>query len=1111
MAITTRQTSLLVNQDWTKLYQTFKEANFQAYDFQTLRKSMIEYLQTYYPEDFNDFIESSEYIALIDMIAFLGQSLAFRQDLNARENFLDTAERRDSILKLARLISYNPKRNTPAQGYLKFDSVSTTESVTDSNGINLSNLIISWNDSTNENWQEQFNVILNSALISAQTVGKPGNSQTINGIKNDEYSISIIPNVKPVYSFGTTVEGVNMNFEAVSATSINQNYIYENSPKPTGTFNVLYRNDNLGNSSNNTGFFLYFKQGILNNIDFNLNEALPNRNVNINFDNINNTDVWLYDVNPNNSVNSLWEKVPAVNGVNVVYNKVEDRNLYQINTRDNDQVDLVFGDGSFTNIPRGNFRLYYRTSNGLSYKITPEEMQSVNVAIPYVSRVGRVETLTIRASLYYTVANSSSRESMEDIRAKAPQAYYTQDRMVTGEDYNILPYTKFNDIIKSKAVNRSSSGISRFLDVQDATGKYSSTNIFADDGWLYREDYLDSFTFQFNNYLDVNKIILNNVVPRLSATELKHFYYSNYTRFQSADMIFEVNSTLNGSTIGYFRNSSDMPQQVGSSVSGNNKYITEGAMLKLYVPDGYFDGKNKLVYGTPNKDTDKLYIYVVVTLLETDITTLHLNSIVPSGAMISEIIPIFKNDFTESFKTIMSTNIQSYRNFGVRYDPTTQNWLIINSQDLNVTDTFSFDNIGDTSGQSKDSSWIISFVYDGSKYIVNRRGLKYIFESKNQTKFYYDKRVRVYDSKTGLTINDQVKVLKVNSNLDTGSPLGHDQAFYIYEPVTEDDGYINQSKILITYTDTNLDGYPDNPDIFDNIVAPNVNTVQKYVYFEQVTDSIRFNTMVPIDSNSVVNDYGTLDEIKLYINKYDLDQVFYAFNEDKFYKTYDNNNLKDLLLVSNYSARIGRSDLYFQYRHNSPNYRRIDPSPNNIMDLYILTRRYNDDYAQWLRDSSDTVTEPTIPTNEELQISYSELNNYKTVSDTIIFNSASFKPIFGDKSDQSLRATFKVVKNPNLIISDTDVKTAVISAINNYFDINNWEFGETFYFSELSAYLHSTLTPSIASIVIVPLSSSSQFGSLYQINCQPNEIIVSSATVDNVEIISAITSAQLNH
>ena len=66
MTATTRQTTLLVAEDWTKLYQTFRDANFQAYDFQTLRKSMVDYLRLYYPEDFNDFIESSEFIALLE-------------------------------------------------------------------------------------------------------------------------------------------------------------------------------------------------------------------------------------------------------------------------------------------------------------------------------------------------------------------------------------------------------------------------------------------------------------------------------------------------------------------------------------------------------------------------------------------------------------------------------------------------------------------------------------------------------------------------------------------------------------------------------------------------------------------------------------------------------------------------------------------------------------------------------------------------------------------------------------------------------------------------------------------------------------------------------------
>ena len=36
------------------------------------------------------------------------------------------------------------------------------------------------------------------------------------------------------------------------------------------------------------------------------------------------------------------------------------------------------------------------------------------------------------------------------------------------------------------------------------------------------------------------------------------------------------------------------------------------------------------------------------------------------------------------------------------------------------------------------------------------------------------------------------------------------------------------------------------------------------------------------------------------------------------------------------------------------------------------------------------------------------------------------------------------------------------------------------------------------------------YGSLLQVNAEYNEIIVSAATVDNVQIITAITAAQLN-
>ena len=198
MAKTTRQTAIFGVEDWKQIYQTYREADFQSYDFETLRKSFVDYLRIYYPETFNDYIESSEYIALLDVIAFMGQAMAFRTDLNTRENYLDTAERRDSAVKLANLVSYTAKRNSASQGLLKAFNVRTTETVVDYNGVNLSNVTINWADPTNLDWLEQWNTVINAALVSSQKIGRPGNRQDILGVETAEYGINLVPGYLPV-------------------------------------------------------------------------------------------------------------------------------------------------------------------------------------------------------------------------------------------------------------------------------------------------------------------------------------------------------------------------------------------------------------------------------------------------------------------------------------------------------------------------------------------------------------------------------------------------------------------------------------------------------------------------------------------------------------------------------------------------------------------------------------------------------------------------------------------------------------------------------------------------------------------------------------------------
>ena len=1122
MAITTRQTSLLVAEDWTKVYQTFRNADFKSYDYETLRKSMVDYLRLYYPEDFNDFIESSEFIALIDLVAFLGQSLAFRADLNTRENFIDTAQRRDSILKLARLISYTPKRNIPASGLLKVESVSTTETIYDSNGVDLSGLVIEWADSGNDNWLEQFTSVLNSSFNNNQVVGKPSNSQTINGIVNDEYQINLVPSVVATYGVDADVEGTSTNFEIVSPTSAGQSYIYESNPRPNSPFNLLYRNDNLGNSSNNTGFFLYFKQGELKSVDIKFDESIPNRVYNININNINNTDVWLYSIDSAGNPSVLWSHVPAVGITNVIYNKSVNKNIYQINTRAGDQIDLVFGDGAFSNIPQGNFRLYYRVSNGQTYKITPDEMQGVTVPINYVSRGGRIETITIRASLQYTVANASGRETLDEIRQKAPQQYYTQDRMVTGEDYNILPYTLFSTVLKAKSVNRTSSGVSRYLDVIDTTGKYSSTNIFAQDGMLYIDPFSETFSFDYLTRNDIYRVIYNKVSPIASATETLQFFYANYPLISLANVYWNKSTVIANGSTGYFIDSADNILQVGSTVSSNLKYIKPGAIIKFSPGAGkYFDSRNRILTGVPSKNGDKYFIYAAVQKVVGNGTNggqgnlangtgpITLNQEVPQDAIADSIYAVFNNDFSNGLVESMLSYIQAYEDFGLRYDVELGSWRLILPQDLS-TEEFDLNYAGNTSGQGLDSSWLIYFKTVGQTYSVIYRGLHYVFESVLETNFYFDDSIKIFDPKTGITVHDQIKILKVNHKPDSTEALALDYIWFIYKNITEIDGYENPNKILVTFPDSDNDGVPDNPELFELIVSPDIDIKNKFVFFENTVSYDNFVAQTPVSGDLVVTDYNTLREMQTSATLYQDGQIFYSPIEDKFYVLSINESVYNLNESTAYTAKRGRQDIYFQYRHNSPNYRRIDPSPNNIIDLYILTKQYATDYVAWIQDSSNTIEEPELPTGDELGLEFSELEKYKSISDTLIYNPAKFKPIFGIKADPVLQATFKVVKNASVVVSDNDIKTSVIAAINSYFDVNNWDFGETFYFSELSAYLHSTLAPNIASIIIVPSSETSTFGSLLQINAEYNEIITSAATVENVQIISAITAAQIN-
>ena len=59
----TRQDILFAAEDFTAVYQSFAQANFKAYDFDSIKASMVDYIRLNYPEDYNDWIQSSEFVS----------------------------------------------------------------------------------------------------------------------------------------------------------------------------------------------------------------------------------------------------------------------------------------------------------------------------------------------------------------------------------------------------------------------------------------------------------------------------------------------------------------------------------------------------------------------------------------------------------------------------------------------------------------------------------------------------------------------------------------------------------------------------------------------------------------------------------------------------------------------------------------------------------------------------------------------------------------------------------------------------------------------------------------------------------------------------------------
>jgi hypothetical protein len=1041
MSQTRRLGQLNAAESWLNNYRYLVNADFKAYDFESLRTALLDYIQLNYPEDFNDFISSSEYIALVDLMSFMGQNLAFRADLNLRETFLETAEVRGNVLSIARQLGYKPFRNGAATGFLKITSLTTTQELYDSQGTNLAGKTIVWADPLNLDFNEQFSLILNQALNKSNPIGRPVSSISANGSTRQIYELDQPDTRTMVESFSVSARNnTSYSCELVPVTIDTVTELAtENTPNPYGRQTVLFNNDGSGYGSGTNGWFFMFKQGTLKFEDFVLNTRVENRVLDLQGNNINETDIWVQSIDAAGQALDEWTAVPNTNNKNIIFNAVakDVRKVYEVITRENDAVSLKFGDDIFADIPTGNIRVWYRESANEALTFSANDVAGLELSLRFVDSTLTEQDLTVTLELSVP-ASSTAGETIEQIKNRASRTSASQDRMITAADYNIYPEGKVGGVDKIKAVNRTHAGQSVYADLSDPTGTYRPVITFADDGFIYETEVVTSTTKDsIASPQEVMSWAENNLLNRY----LHQLYYKKYTPIVPAAGVtvnwITINSG-NATTTGYFStDSAGTPLRVGR---GN--------------PDIKFRtiGKNSLIKTTGNKWCRVLDVYREglgvsdnggnnTGLRANGQGAVFLNSILPTTS-VEAWFPSLRTIFTPSEQREILAEIQAARSFGLKYVNTqTQpdRWKII---PVDLLETAG-DLVAPTAqNENSGASWLVRLEYDTTTttWTMFTRNDQTVFGSVDQLTFHNQRFGQAVDLTSKRVLKDTIKFLTQNG---LASELALDVADYF----KLDDGRYDSSRVVLLLPGISETLAPNDPDVISKLVT---GTVQ----FEKVqfVDTRGQYTLKPSDSAGV--------------------------------------------------ALPGRKDLRVQNTHVPLRDNRVDAATTNIIDMYVLTANYNSAYRSWVNSGASETTKPLPLTSYGLEKLMSAIVPYKSISDSIVFHPVNYKVIFGKNADSRNRVTIRITKSDTTRTSDAEIRSRVIAAINQYFTVDNWDFGETFYFTDMAAWIHKSLGGIISSIVLVPVQSRLTSNDLFQIPCEDNEIFISSATVNDVEVVS---------
>lgn len=1070
----------LVNaaESWETVYSAFAQVNFSAFDYNTVKQSLLAYIQLYYPEDFNDYIESSEFVAILELFCYIAELYAYRSDFNAHENFLSTAERQESVLRLANFISYTPTRNLAARGLVKITSVTTTQNVYDSLGRNLANVPIAWNDTSNTNWREQFILVMNNVLTQPYGTVLPSNRVQVGDVLLELYTFNNSPLSSngggPVFSYTATAQGVGYPMELVSST-LTSNGPIEQRPENNMLFSLMYANDGLGDGSTTTGFLMYTKQGTLQSTTTTFDGVTPNQTYDIAINNINDTDIWVNNIDPNTgailTVNPLptsvtsvspgytttygyWYPVDTSGAQNIIFNySNNNRHQYEVESNANDQVTLIFGDGEMVDIPQGTFEFWYRVSANDGNIIPSAAVTNQTASFNYVDVTGVTQTLTFNFSLTSSLLNASVTETIDHVRTTAPLVYYTQDRMVNAQDYNTY-MLQDPSILKLTAFNRTFAGESEYSYWYDPSESYTNVKLFGDDLALYFQGVTPATgkLIAITTDITTDDLLLNYIQPLLASTDF----------FTTLAPVYEA---LGGdpATLRTAFTQTELTSIL--AVLGNLSYQT------IYFYYSVLNDAWATSTGGSPSPPDLSYTYMIVV-------NKTYNGSNQSGWLIN---------YASTALIAQSTSTSFWNtNNGVA----TINYDTLNSnQDSIVVLAANIDHQGNILGENLTYNVLSQVISPLTPGLPNLNQLSVLPTDSNGDGIPEDmNQAELFNYTQTFTITGATPV---NSGRYTVALARTYVTNYISNDITVTVTPIGTTTPITVSTDNTQPYYFNVPPLeAGNVLA---NEIQIGGNISSISHVIGIGDTVAVTMNDFV-----------YLSRSTFSDPFIPIPTSDSAKTLWAANATTSPQLQTYVRYPGRYPLNFAWFHQAENYHLIDPAQTNIIDMYIITVGYYEALQEWIAGQTDV--EPTPPSSLDLRTSYANLLNAAMISDTVVLHSGSFMLLFGANADPTLQASFAVVRPPtNVTLTDNQVQNAIVSIIQDFFDPAYWAFGETFYFTELATVIQNQLASEIDSIVIVPLASSNQFGDLFEISPGENQLFLPDISTSNINIVPALT------